>query len=144
MKVSMKLDYGVRVLVELAQHYGKGVVAASEIAKRQGIPEPYLDQLLSGLRRAGLVKSKRGPAGGHMLARPPEQVNLGEVLAALDGSASPRCIAQPEHCERSTICVQRDVWQTVEEATRKLLQATTLGQLAQLQERRQEGSMYYI
>lgn len=140
----MKVDYGVRVLLDLAQHYGQGAVAASEIARRQGIPEPYLDQLLAILRRAGMVKSKRGPQGGHMLARVPEQVNLGEVIAALENSSSPRCISSPEECDRFTVCVQRDVWQTIEDATRKLLQATTLGQLAELQGRRQEGVMYYI
>lgn len=144
MKVSMKVDYGVRVLMDLAQHYGQGAVAASEIAHRQGIPEPYLDQLLATMRRAGLVKSKRGPQGGHILARSPDLVNLGEVMGALEGSSSPRCITAPEECNFSTVCVQRDVWQTVEEATRKLLQATTLGQLAELQGRRQEGITYYI
>lgn len=144
MKVSMKLDYGVRVLVDLAQHYGQGVIPASEIASRQGIPEPYLDQILVALRRAGFVTSKRGPQGGHMLAQPPSQVNLGEVITALEGSPSPRCIAQPEDCDRATVCVQREVWQAIEEAAQKLLRATTLGELVERQERRSEVSMYYI
>lgn len=144
MKVSMKLDYGVRVLVDLAQHYGQGVIPASEIATRQGIPEPYLDQILAALRRAGFVTSKRGPQGGHVLAQPPSQVNLGEVITALEGSSSPRCIAQPEDCARATVCVQREVWQAIEEAAQKLLRATTLGELVERQERRTEASMYYI
>ncbi len=140
----MKLDYGVRVMVDLAQHYGRGVIPASEIAGRQGIPEPYLDQIMASLRRAGFVTSKRGPQGGHTLAHPPWQVNLGEVITSLEGSSSPRCIAQPADCERSTVCVQREVWQAVEEAAQKLLQATTLGELAQRQGLRSEGAMYYI
>ena len=144
MKVSMKLDYGVRVLVDLAQHHGQGVIPASEIAGRQGIPEPYLDQILAALRRAGFVSSKRGPQGGHMLDRSPSQVNLGEVIAALEGSSSPRCITQPEDCERATICVQREVWQAIEESAQRLLTATTLGELVERQERRSEAAMYYI
>lgn len=140
----MKLDYGVRVLVDLAQHYGQGVIPASEVAGRQGIPEPYLDQIMASLRRAGFVSSKRGPQGGHMLARSPSQVNLGEVITALEGYSSPRCITQPEDCDRATICVQREVWQAIEESAQKLLSATTLGELVERQERRTETAMYYI
>jgi len=61
MKVSTKGDYGVRALVELAHHYGQGPVQSAEIAARQEVPEPYLDQLLTTLRRAGFIRSVRGP-----------------------------------------------------------------------------------
>src|SRR3990170_2402022 len=64
MKVSMKGDYGVRALIELAHHYGEGPVQSAVIASRQGVPEPYLDQLLTALRRAGFIRSVRGPQGG--------------------------------------------------------------------------------
>lgn len=144
MKVSMKVDYGVRVLVDLAQHYGQGVVQSGQIASRQAIPQPYLDQILMALRRAGFINSRRGPRGGHALDRPPWDINLGEVIAALEGSTAPGCVQEPAGCARSTICVQRDVWQAIEEAAQKLLQATTIGQLAEQQERREVGAMYYI
>ena len=74
MKVSMKGDYGVRALVELAHHYGEGPVQSAVIASRQSIPEPYLDQLLTSLRRAGFIRSVRGPQGGHALIRDPHDL----------------------------------------------------------------------
>ncbi len=144
MKLSVRVDYGVRVLVDLAQRYGQGAIHSSDIAARQGIPEPYLDQLLMALRKSGFINSKRGPQGGHSLSKTPAEINLGEVIAALEGSTAPGCVQEPGGCERSTICVQRDVWRAVEEATQKLLQATTISELVQQQERRREGAMYYI
>src|SRR4051794_22155275 len=75
-RISTKGDYGVRALVELAHHYGEGPVQSAEIAGRQGIPEPYLDQILTTMRRAGLIRSVRGPQGGHTLARPPAEIHL--------------------------------------------------------------------
>jgi Rrf2 family protein len=144
MRVSMKVDYGVRVLVDLAQHYGHGLVQTGEIAYRQGIPEPYLDQLLTYLRKAGFILSKRGPQGGHSLARPPSEINLGEVISALEGSTSPRCVQEPAECPRSVICVQREVWRQIEEAAQKLLQATTIMELAEQEGKRQEEGIYYI
>ena len=144
MKLSMKVDYGVRVLVDLAQRYGQGAIHSSDIAARQGIPEPYLDQLLMALRKAGFIFSKRGPQGGHALAKVPAEINLGEVITALEGSTAPDCVQEPAGCERATICVQRDVWRAIEEATQKLLQATTISELVQQQERRREGAMFYI
>ncbi len=79
-----------------------------------------------------------------MLARSPSLVNLGEVITAMEGSSSPRCITQPDDCDRATICVQREVWQAIEESVQKLLTATTLGELVERQERRSEAAMYYI
>src|SRR3990172_2987174 len=81
MKVSMKGDYGVRALVELAHHFGEGPVQSAVISGRQGIPEPYLDQLLTGLRRAGFIRSVRGPQGGHALIRDPRDLRLSEASA---------------------------------------------------------------
>ena len=142
MKVSMRVDYGIRVLVDLAQ--AEGVSQTSEIAHRQGIPEPYLDQILTILRKAGFIASKRGPQGGHVLARDPSQVSVAEVMAALGNPPSLRCLEQPSDCVQATLCVQRDVWRQIEEATQKLLAATSIGELAHQQERRQEAGMYYI
>ena len=85
MKVPMKVDYGVRALVELAQRYGSGSVQTVEIAERQSIPEPYLDQLLATLGKFGFIRSRRGPQGGHVLAKAPHEISLGMVMAGLEG-----------------------------------------------------------
>ena len=71
MKLSMRSDYGVRAVIDLARRFGDGPVQSAEIAARESIPEAYLEQLLTSLRKAGLVRSSRGPRGGHELAREP-------------------------------------------------------------------------
>ena len=86
MKVSTKGDYGVCALVELAHHYGDGPVQSAEIASRQEVPEPYLDQLLTSLRRAGFIRSVRGRQGGHVLINDPNEVRLSDVMVALEVS----------------------------------------------------------
>src|SRR5207249_11044945 len=85
----MRTDYGVRALIDLAQHDGQGPVQCAEIAQRQMVPEPFLDQVLSVLRKAGLVRSTRGPKGGHVLAREAAGITMLDVVRALEGSLSP-------------------------------------------------------
>ena len=81
MRISMKADYAVRAVVDLGHRYGQGLVQSAAIAQRQYIPEAYLDQLLTALRKAGIVRSIRGPQGGHELARPPEQITMEVVVS---------------------------------------------------------------
>ena len=86
MKISTKGDYGLRALVELAQQFEtREPVQVKDIARRQRIPEEYLGQLMVGLRRAGLVHSVRGAAGGYLLARPPAEITVAQVLDTLEG-----------------------------------------------------------
>ncbi|MGB6836646.1 MAG: Rrf2 family transcriptional regulator [Dehalococcoidia bacterium] len=130
MKISTKGDYGVRALVELAHHYGQGPLQSAEIAARQGIPEPYLDQLLTTLRRARFIRSVRGPKGGHALIREPSELKLSEVVVALEGSLSPiSCLDDPEGCGKQ-VCVQREVWEMIRDATTNILEGITIGDLA--------------
>ncbi|HEY8677547.1 MAG TPA: Rrf2 family transcriptional regulator [Candidatus Dormibacteraeota bacterium] len=82
----MKTEYGVRAILELAAHAERRSLQSAEIARRQRIPGPFLDQVLMTLRRAGLVNSMRGPHGGHRLARPPDEIRLDEVIACLEGA----------------------------------------------------------
>ncbi|MDO8672973.1 MAG: Rrf2 family transcriptional regulator [Dehalococcoidia bacterium] len=145
MKISMKSDYAVRAMTDLALHLGEGPVQSADIAARQGIPEPYLDQLLTILRKAGLIRSIRGPQGGHILARPAEEIKLSEVIVVLEGSFAPMyCVDEATSCERSGTCVQREIWKSVKEATQELLQSTTIHDLAQRELRQQSRVMYHI
>jgi Rrf2 family protein len=132
MKVSTRAEYGIRALIDLAQHYGQGSVQSHDIARRQGLPEPYLNQLMTTLSRAGLVESKRGPSGGHVLARPPERITIGEAFLALEGSVAPwMCVEEEEaHCIYAPGCGLRPVWQAVKEATEQVLNRTTLAAIA--------------
>ena len=134
MRIPMKVDYGVRALVELAMRYGDGPVQTAAIAYRQGIPEPYLERLMSTLNKSGFVHSRRGPQGGHLLARSPHQVNLYEIMRELDGNASPMdCLTLPTDCMFADSCAQKEIWQTVEESIQLVLEATTLARLADRQ-----------
>lgn len=131
MRLTMKGDYGLRAMIDLAAHYGQGPIPSAEIAARQCIPENFLDQLLITLRRADLLKSQRGPQGGHMLARPPAQISMAEVIGVLDGSLAPMdCLPHPTTCQLSPGCAIREIWAQVDEFARTLLSATSLEQLA--------------
>jgi Rrf2 family protein len=131
MRVSTKGDYGIRALVELAHRYGDGPVQSAEIARRQCIPEPYLDQLLTTLRRAGFIRSLRGPQGGHALVRPAEEIRLSEVIEALEGSLSPIACLDDGVCTKPGVCAQRDVWEDVRRATHEILSNVTIADLAE-------------
>jgi Rrf2 family protein len=131
MKVSTRAEYGIRALMDLAQHYGEGPVQSHDIARRQGLPEPYLNQLLVTLRRAGLVQSKRGPSGGHLLARSPNQITMGEAFLVLEGSVAPwLCVEEAETaCIYAPGCGLRPVWQAVKDATEQVLNRITLADI---------------
>ena len=146
MKVSTKGDYGVRALVELAHHYGQGPVQSAEIAARQEVPEPYLDQLLTTLRRAGFIRSVRGPQGGHALISEPHEVKLSEVMVALEGSLAPlACVDDPNACTKEGGCVQREVWERVRDATLEILESVSIADLAEKERQySHNGGRYYI
>lgn len=130
MKVSTKVDYGVRALIELSQHYGEGPMQSSEIAARRHIPEQYLDQLLTTLRRAGFIRSVRGPQGGHVLVRPAEELPVSEIVLALEGSLDPiACLEDGSACTQGGGCAQRGMWEDVRAAILGVLGATTIADL---------------
>jgi len=133
MKISTKGDYGIRALVELAHHYGEPrPIQSSEIAARQNIPESYLEQLLTTLRRAGFIRSVRGPQGGHSLIRDPQQLLVSEVIVALEGSILPiDCLEEGSPCTKSGGCAQREMWQQGREAVLAVLDRTTVADLAE-------------
>lgn len=143
MKISMKADYGIRALVDLAEHDGGDPVPSHDIAARQHIPGPFLDQLLMSLRRAGLVRSTRGPRGGHVLGEPAEEISLAHAVDILEGQAAQmECFAAPETCEQSFGCSIRSTLLRAEEAARKVLEETTIADL--VRERRAEGVFHGI
>jgi Rrf2 family transcriptional regulator, cysteine metabolism repressor len=123
MRVSSRGDYGVRALFELAQRAGQGPVHSRDIATRQEIPEAYLHQVLGALGRAGLVRSTRGPLGGHELALAPTEISIYTVLSALDG------IDQKPHPHPNGIGpadVVHEIWHEMQEQNERLLRSITL------------------
>jgi len=132
MKVSTKGDYGIRAIIDLAHHYGDPKPTQSgDIAARQGVPESYLEQLLTTLRRAGFVRSVRGPQGGHLLVRDPDELPVSEVVEALEGSILPiDCLDDSSACSKAGGCAQREMWQAVREGILEVLENTTVADLA--------------
>lgn len=131
MRVSSRSDYGLRALIELAGHYGSGPLQSSEIALRRHVPEQYLDQLLTTLRKAGFIRSLRGPSGGHELARAPAAISVLDVIEALEGSLSPVSWLDdpPETTDHPHQCGQRQIWERIRAATSEILASYTIADL---------------
>jgi Rrf2 family protein len=140
----MRSDYGARALLYLAERYGEGPIQSAEIAARQSLPEAYLEQLLTVLRRAGLIRSIRGPAGGHQLARAPTELRLGEVIAALDGPTPTLSCVGENGCRVSPRCALADVWREVDSAAQAIVDRLTLADLLERQRAAEQRVMYHI
>jgi Rrf2 family iron-sulfur cluster assembly transcriptional regulator len=128
MKVSTRGDYAARALLSLALHEDDRPTSVKEIAERTHLPQPYLEQILLSVKGAGLVRSKRGVGGGYVLARPPTEITLAEIVAAVEGPQIPMG-AHPDHCEGH--CVLQEVWLGVDDETRKVLARVTLADLVE-------------
>ena len=132
MKLSTRSRYGTRLMLDMAQHYNQGPIQLGDIAKRQDISVKYLEQILIPLKKARFVDSVRGPKGGHVLARPPEEITVGEIVALLeDGDSLVECTARGEVCGRAGACPTRRVWQEASEAMFDKLKSVTLADLVE-------------
>ena len=119
MKLSTKGRYGLRAIVDLARFSEEEPVSISSISAREDISERYLEQLMALLKKAGLVKSIRGAAGGYVLARPAGQISVGDVLRALEGKLEPaECAAYhpDEGCQAADSCVTKYVWKKINDS----------------------------
>ncbi|HMG43409.1 MAG TPA: Rrf2 family transcriptional regulator [Acidimicrobiales bacterium] len=134
MKVSTRGDYASRALLSLALHGdAAGPTSVRDIAERTALPQPYLEQILLALKGAGLVRSKRGVGGGYVLARPPEQITLSDIVSAVDGPITLGDFGLPHQngaCDHEGQCVLLAIWGTVGEQMRKLLDDMNLADIA--------------
>jgi Rrf2 family protein len=132
--VSTRGEYGMRLMVELARHWGRGTVSLHAVAEQESLPEAYLEQLVATLRRTGLVTGKRGAGGGYQLAKDPSGITAGDVVRALEGPIEPQiCTAEGEavlNCVHEPSCGTRLVWVKLQETIAKALDALTLAELA--------------
>ena len=133
MKVSTRGDYASRALLSLALHSeDPGPTSVRDIAERTGLPQPYLEQILLALKGAGLVRSKRGVGGGYVLARPPEEITLGQIVSAVDGPIVAGDFGEPHQdgaCDHEGQCVLLSVWAEVGEHMRQHLDSFTLADI---------------
>lgn len=148
MKLSAKLCYGTRALIDLAAHLGPKPLLLKEIAARQGVSLPYLARLTAPLVAAGLVRTTRGARGGVRLAKPPAEVTLREVVQLLEGPiASTDCASNTNRCaDPEASCAVRDAWDKLERAVFNVLESMTLQDLARKQREMEEigEPMYHI
>jgi|SRR5579864_4919639 len=142
MKVSTRVHYGLRAMTELARSFREDkLLSIAEIARNEGLPVAYLEQLVGELRRAGLVEGTRGVRGGYRLARAPEAITVGEIYRVLEGEVAPvDCTAEdylPGSCAREPLCLSRGIWARVQAAILSVLDSETLDDLLQSEGRRQ-------
>ncbi|KIO67429.1 Rrf2 family transcriptional regulator [Caldifermentibacillus hisashii] len=140
MKISTKGRYGLTIMIELAKKYGEGPVALKTIAKANNLSEHYLEQIVSPLRNARLVKSIRGAYGGYTLANEPTEITAGDVIRVLEG---PIQLVEGIEDEEPA---KRELWMRISDAIKNVLDNTTLDDLAKHSEDEsgKEGYMFYI
>ena len=127
MDISCRGRYATRAMLELATSEQGKPIPLSQIAESQDISRKYLQQLMSGLRRAGLVRVVKGFKGGFMLARPPDQIRIGEILRALEGDLSlVECVRYEHVCPRNDICATRGLWTRASKVIEEFFDGVTL------------------
>lgn len=134
MKLSARVEYAVRIMAVLALHDGSGPLPLREIAHSEGISFRFLEQIIPHLRRAGLVESVRGTRGGYYLARPPEQINVGAIVRAVEGPIIPvTCLAEnasgEQRCHHGETCRTRHVWEKLRDRINEVLDGVFLSDL---------------
>ena len=132
MKLSTKGRYGLRALIDLALYSENETVSIQSIARRQNISDSYLEQLMRKLRSAGLIVSVRGAQGGYKLARPANEISVGDVLRALEGSLEAvTCGGEDNSCQGADLCVTKFVWERINSSIRDTVESIKLSQLVE-------------
>ena len=130
--LTKKSKYGLKALILLTRDRARGPLSIAELAERERIPKKFLELILLDLKRRGILQSRKGPGGGYLLGRAPDQISLGEVIRILDGPlALVPCVSQTayvpcQECESERDCVVRRVFKAVRDETSRILDGTTL------------------
>lgn len=143
MKLSTKGRYGVRLMIDLAAHYGQGPVLLREIAKRQEISEKYLSNLINPLKATGLLEATRGVNGGYILGKAPAEITMKDIVQAVEGPLClVDCVAKPSACSRTPLCIARDLWVEAAEGIAQVLDKYTLADMVKRQMTKEAGMTY--
>ena len=144
MKISTKGRYALRLMLDVALHSHGAAVPLRDVAQRQEISDKYLEQIISILNKAGYVRSIRGPQGGYLLTRLPEEYTVGMILRLTEGSLAPvACLESDVNtCDRSENCVTLRVWEKLKDAIDGVVDHITLADL--LEWSREGGDNYCI
>ena len=133
MLISTKGRYALRILVDMAEHQREGYITLQEIAQRQDISEKYLESIVRALVKGGVVTGQRGKGGGYRLRRPPEQINVGEILRCMEGSLAPvACLSEGSPpCSRSSQCRTLGFWRGLNEVIDRYTAGFTIADMMQ-------------
>lgn len=128
MILSTRGRYGLKMMLELALNYGKGAMPLKDIANKQSLSDTYLEQLISPLRKNGLVTSTRGAQGGYELAIPPSEIRAGDIIRVLEGSLAPaECVLEGEpSCSKADYCATRLLYEKITESINNVIDSITL------------------
>lgn len=129
MRLTTKGRYAVTAMLDLAYHSQKNPVTLTDIATRQTISLSYLEQLFARLRRAGMVKGVRGPGGGYTLSRAAREINIADIIEAVDEPVDSTKCGGKSNCHNNQPCITHDLWMGLSEQIRAYLKEITLGQL---------------
>jgi Rrf2 family cysteine metabolism transcriptional repressor len=133
MRLSTKGEYASRAMLELSLHWPQRSMHIRDISSAQDIPERFLEQILLLLKRAGYLRSRKGPKGGYLLAKPPSQITVAEVIRVMDGPLAPiDCVSVTAHevCPLEGSCGLRWLWKDVRDSVARILERTTFAQVA--------------
>ena len=130
MKLSTRVRYGTRAMIDVGLHCTEGLVRLKDIAERLQVSRKYLEQQTSRLEAAGLLRSRRGARGGMNLARPPSEIRLSDIFQTLEGPIPlVECIDSPDQCPRSDTCAARCIWMEMGQLLTTFLESKTLEDL---------------
>ena len=143
MKISSKGRYALRLMLDIAQHDNGTPIRIKDISLRQEISDKYLEQIISILNKAGYVRSIRGPQGGYLLTRQPEEYTVGMILRLTEGSLAPvACVEDEDTCDKMNDCATVLVWKKMNEAINQVVDSITLADLVDYE--RQRAGEYVI
>ncbi|MBU0499141.1 MAG: Fe-S cluster assembly transcriptional regulator IscR [Gammaproteobacteria bacterium] len=129
MRLTTKGRYAVTAMLDLALHHGQGPITLADIAQRQGISLSYLEQLFSRLRKRSLVSSVRGPGGGYSLGRDAVEINVAEVIGAVDESVDTTRCGGAHNCQDNERCLTHDLWHDLSDRIYEYLNDISLADL---------------
>ncbi|MBM4386281.1 MAG: Rrf2 family transcriptional regulator [Deltaproteobacteria bacterium] len=147
MKVSARVEYGILAVMDLWLNRTKEPIQSSDIARRNKIPKPFLDQLLLELRKGGIVRSMRGPKGGYGLSKPASDITVYDIINILEGSKSEKfcpVMAAENGCPRNNDCALLNFWEKINQELMTRLKSATIEQICSEQEKLDKHVMYYI
>jgi len=145
MEISTKGRYGLKAMVNIGVYSSLENVTKKSISEREDISEKYLEQILSALRKNGLVNSKKGPQGGYTLARNSSKITVGDILRALEGELQVVNLEEYDDSNIMELCLKKNVWNKLNKEINNLVDSITLEELVQeYKAYKNPGYMYYI